>query len=714
MSSLDLLAEPIKKYIYDKRWDSFRPIQESAISYISTTKDNYILSSKTASGKTEAAFLPILSLVDWSKPGVPVVYISPLIALINDQFERVEELCLYMQIPVTKWHGEANLTEKKKLIKDPHGILLITPESIEALLVNKPFDAKTLFQGLQFVIIDEIHSFLGTERGIQLQSLLYRLQKMSSTQPRYIGLSATLGDFLQPKLFFGNADGTKILRDKTLNEPHVEFHYYESDTTEIPPELIEDIYKRTQFTKSLIFPNTRGRVEEIAVKLKRIAKRENGHENYFAHHSSIERDLREYIEHFAKSSDVSNFSISCTSTLELGIDIGTIDEVIQVDSTHSVSSLIQRLGRSGRKNSQSRLILYATNEWSLLQSVACYELFREGYIEPVVPILYPFDILFHQILSIAKQTSGVSKEALTQFLMKDPAFRDMKEADADEMIKFMLEKGYLQKVEEALIVGLEAERVVNSKEFYSVFKTSPDMSVKHNMNVIGYLPDSPQIRVDENVFLAARIWKIVGVDKNDKVIEVQPAQDGKRPVFIGGGGKVHPRIWKKMLEILLSPSAAVTNIDEEGIRAIMELRKEFSTLGFSLSTRPLLQKNNKVVWYTFTGTRINNTLLFLLKKEAGNKVLYFDESSQFEIEGSLENAKKLLKKAAQSLDQFDPLLQKSLEETNSFTYSKWGDYLNIEFKHSLLRFNYFDVEGTKEYLDRYVLGSISEANIYSS
>lgn len=701
MSALDLLAEPIKRYIYDKRWDKFRPIQESAITYISTTNDNYILSSKTASGKTEAAFLPILSQTDWTKPGVQVVYISPLIALINDQFQRVEELCEYMQIPVTKWHGEANITEKKKLIQRPNGILLITPESIEALLVNRPFDAKSLFQGLQFVIVDEIHSFLGTERGIQLQSLLHRLEKLSASHPRYIGLSATLGDFVQPKLFFGNPDSTKILRDTAKNEPRVEFHFFESETTEVPPELIEDIYDRTQFTKSLIFPNTRGRVEEIAVKLKRVAKLKRGHENYFAHHSSIERDLREYIEHFAKSSDVSNFSICCTSTLELGIDIGTIDEVIQVDSTHSVSSLVQRLGRSGRKNDQSHLILYATNDWSLLQAVACCELYRDGYIEPIVPILYPFDLLFHQVLSVVKQTSGVSKEALTQFIINNPAFKDMKEKDISQLVDYMLDKGYLQKVEESLIVGLEAERLVSTKEFYSVFRTTPDLKVRHNMNVIGYLPDSPQITVDENVFLAARIWKITGVDKHEKVIEVEPAQDGKRPVFIGGSGRIHPKVREKMLELLLSVEN-IPYLDEEAMSTIRALREKFKESSYTLSSRPVIQQNNKSTWYTFTGTRINNTLLFLFKKEVGNKALFFDDSSHFEFDISEAEVEKLLKNSLQLLSQFDSILQKSLEEGTNYAYSKWGDYLNIPFKHSLLRFNYFDVEGTKEFLNKVV------------
>jgi len=381
MSAYDLLSEPIRKYVWDKGWRNFTPIQEAAIQQILSTEDNYILAAKTASGKTEAAFLPMLCQYDSNKSGVQILYISPLIALINDQFVRVDDLCKYLDIKVTKWHGEANISKKKELLRNPSGIMLITPESLESMFVNRPQDIKFLFSNLKFVVIDEIHSFMGSKRGIQLQSLLSRLLKVNTENKcRYIGLSATLGDYNIAKGFFGNEENTKVLLDKSKNQIEAEFRYFKSETPVLSDKLISDIYDVTQNHKVLIFPNTRGRVEEIAVKLKRLSQKRNGHEYYFAHHSSIDRDLREFIEEFAKTNKRYNFCISCTSTLELGIDIGTVDIVMQVDSTYSITSLIQRLGRSGRTTGQSNLMLYATRPWSLLQAIACYELYKEEFI----------------------------------------------------------------------------------------------------------------------------------------------------------------------------------------------------------------------------------------------------------------------------------------------------------------------------------------------
>lgn len=317
----NLLSEPIRKYVRDKRWEQLRPIQAAAITRIMASNDNFILASRTASGKTEAAFLPILSKVDFSQIGVQVLYISPLIALINDQFNRVEELCKHLDISVTKWHGEANRTEKERLLKTPNGIVLITPESIEAMFVNKPYNVKQLFSNLRYVVIDEIHSFIGSDRGVQLKSLLYRLQEVNVDGFSIIGLSATIGDYLQAKEFTGCPERTTVLLDKSSKEIVVDFRYFKNETIELPLDLLKDLYLETRLNKALIFPNSRGKTEEISVKLKKISERVGGHSNYFSHHSSVNKEVREYVEYFAKNNQRNYFCVACTSTLELGIDI---------------------------------------------------------------------------------------------------------------------------------------------------------------------------------------------------------------------------------------------------------------------------------------------------------------------------------------------------------------------------------------------------------
>jgi ATP-dependent Lhr-like helicase len=211
----ELLSQPVRKYIRDQRWEALRPIQNAAIQHILNGEKHVILAAHTASGKTEAAFLPILSKVSFTEPGVKVLYISPLIALINDQFLRVEDLCQYLDVPVTKWHGEASKTLKEKVLKHPSGVVLITPESLEAMLDNAPYNARHLFSVLDFVVIDEIHAFTGTDRGVQLKSILSRLKLLTKKHFRMVGLSATLGEFTAVKRMSGDPDNTLVLRDKT-------------------------------------------------------------------------------------------------------------------------------------------------------------------------------------------------------------------------------------------------------------------------------------------------------------------------------------------------------------------------------------------------------------------------------------------------------------------------------------------------------------------
>lgn len=698
--SIELLSEPIRKYIRYKRWEKLRPIQIAAISKILTTDSNYILASRTASGKTEAAFLPIISKVNFSDEGIQVLYISPLIALINDQFYRIEELCKTLEVPVTKWHGEANKTLKDRIIKEPKGIIMITPESLEAMFVNRPYNIKLLFSNLKYVVIDEIHSFIGTDRGVHLKSILSRLQKNNSKHFNIIGLSATIGDYDEAKKFTGNEQKTKILLDRSVNQIVTVFRYFKSEGNELPLELLKDLYIETKDNKVLIFPNSRGRAEEISVKLRKISDRVNGHPNYFSHHSSVDKEIREYVEYFAKNNNRQNFCISCTSTLELGIDIGTIDEVIQIDATHSIASLIQRVGRSGRKEGETgNLYLYATNQWSLLQSIACWLLYLEGFIEPFLSTEKPYDLLVHQTLSITKEHSGIYIPELIKQLRENFAFEKIEETEVNEIINHLISIDLLEKLQHEVIIGIEGEKIVNSRDFYSVFKSEENFKVTNAGRIIGEIPLSPQIKEDENIFLAARIWKIKLIDFKSKKIIVDSAMDGKKPIFFGGGSTIHPRIREKMLEILYD-NANYDFLDEPSHDEIQKMRKDFSIFKMCNleSDRPFLSTEKDLILSTFTGTRINHTIQLIFNM-AGIKNILDDNSSSFEIEAI---SHKLIK-------EWDSLIPSSTIINNYITnllitspalldFSKWGLFLPIEFQVDLMKNKYYDVESTIHFL----------------
>lgn len=698
--SFELLSEPIRRYIRDQRWKELRPIQNAAIFKILTTHENYILAARTASGKTEAAFLPILSAVNFEEPGVQVLYISPLKALINDQFTRVEELCKYLDVVITKWHGETNRSAKDHLLKNPNGVVLITPESIEAMFVNKPYNVKHLFSNLKFVVIDEVHSFISTDRGIHLKALLSRLQSINSIPFRIMGLSATIGDYAEAKRFTGNESATKVLLDKTAKNVDTRFRFFLGEGSELPVELMNDLYKQIADHKVLIFPNSRGRTEEIAVKLKKIADRVGGHPNYFSHHSSVDKDVREYVEFFAKTNRRENFAIACTSTLELGIDIGTVDEVVQVDATNSVTSLIQRLGRSGRQDGKkSKLSVYTTDKWSLLQSLACWVLHEQGIIEPPESIETPYDILLHQTLSIVKASSGIFKQDLISQLQSNFAFIGFARSAVEDIVEHLIATDMLEQLRRELILGIEGEKIVNSREFYSVFQTELNLKVVCSGRPIGDLPFSPQIIEGSNIFLAARIWTITYIDLKARTIEVVRALDGKKPVFSGQGANVHTVVREKMFSILLS-SENFNVLDDKSSDQINAIRKEFSCFNISGIgyERPLLVKEGSIELFTFTSTKINRALRLLLDlSHIPTKVE--EKSSSFEIQMSEKDFRikwNSLIKPSNEINDYLGWLLSTNPSLSSFT--KWSSFLPLSMQIQLLKIRYYDFVGAEHLL----------------
>ncbi|MFC1226370.1 DEAD/DEAH box helicase [Pedobacter sp. BG31] len=701
MTAFELLSPAVRKFVRDKRWEGFRDIQSAAIKKIMGDNGHYILASRTASGKTEAAFLPILSKVDFNQSGVAVLYISPLIALINDQFMRVEDLCSDMEIAVTKWHGEASRSLKGKLLKDPQGVVLITPESLEAMFVNKPYDVKNLFSNLKYVVIDEIHSFIGSDRGVHLKSLLSRLQDINSVGFSVVGLSATLGDFSEAKKFTGKPEKTIVLRDPTSKDLDTTFKYFEQGGMSLPLELLKDLYRETRDSKVLVFPNSRGRAEEVAVSLMKLSGRVGGHANYFSHHSSVDKQVREYVEEFAKSKVRRNFTIACTSTLELGIDIGSVDQVVQLDAAHSIASLIQRVGRSGRREgAKSRLLLYATSPWSLLQSLAGWLLYLEGFIEPPEIIDYSYDILLHQALSITKERLGITKKELIRNLKSNYAFELIEESAILEIIEQLIAIDFLEELGKELIIGIEGEKIVNGRDFYTVFNAQSYYKVLSSGTGIGQIPMTAQVRENENILLAAKIWKIRFVDHEAKKIEVVPANDGRKPLFFGEGGDVHPRIREKMMEILFSKEI-YPMLDENSAKEIGKLRAEFSVFPIEdlALQRPMLIEAKEISLYSFTGSRINRTLSFFWGLN-GVEVHFNDDQSRFKVEGAVMDTGDFGKLLVPSSDDLDFHLENFLyAHPDILSGSKWAAYLPVRYRLRLLKQRYFDFEGASGFKD---------------
>jgi len=703
-----LLSENMQKKIWDMGWTHFMPIQEKVIPSIISTHKDIIISSGTASGKTEAAFLPILSLVEENaREHIKVIYISPLKALINNQFERIEKLCDRSDITIHRWHGDVSQNKKKKLVNKPVGILQITPESIESLFINQTGNLKPLFQYIEFIVIDEIHSFIGKERGVQLRSLISRVNEYIKNRPRIIGLSATIGNFDYVKQWVNpmDPDNVEIISlPGTDKELYYHLMHLGASDHKKPVELFEDIRELTREKQSLIFCNSRGQVEETTVYLNRLAEREGCKNTYFAHHSSIDKKEREFIEKtMANTADPK--SVVATSSLELGIDVGKIDIVIQIDSTFTVSSLKQRLGRSGRKRKASQILqLYSTEKHQLLQSLAVMELILEGWIEPAEGYNLPYDILFHQIISMCHSANGTTATSLTEIIKQNDIFYDLPINDIQVLVQHMVNNDYLEKMRgtHELIVGIEGERILRDRDFYAVFMTTDEYEVFHGTKRIGALDKSPFINTGDNIILSGKLWTIKDVDPLKNKVYVQPAVNGKPPKYFGGVQKLHPRILHKMMEILCSDNE-FTYLNDEGHASLNDIRKPYHLHHVTPAHRPLWVDKEEIVLETYTGTNIFRTLYWMFKV-MGVEIKSIDGIGRITFKGN-QPIKKLINKIKEK--EWSHLELLAHVSDKELFKSKYVHYLPEELHLKMHAAHEFDVLKVKEFLNTYKIKEIN-------
>lgn len=692
----ELLSEAIRKFIYRQGWESLRPIQTAAIERIMSTDAHCILASPTASGKTEAAFLPILSKVNFEDAGVQVLYISPLIALINDQFERVLELCRYLDVRVTKWHGEANVSEKKQLEAAPSGIVLITPESIEAMFVHQPKRVKKLFGQLKFVVIDEIHAFLGTERGRQLQSLIARLQQLQAGEKfRIIGLSATIGNYEAAKEFTGNAANTKVLLDRGSRKLGISGKYFAAPSFGLSTPLLKDIYLSVEGRRALIFPNSRARVEEISQKLKRLNNFVRGKGEFLAHHAEIAKTEREQVEIFAKTSGHSFFSIVCTSTLELGIDIGSIELVVQVDAPYSVASLVQRVGRSGRRGEKpAELVFYATTPISLLQSLAALSLYAEDFIEPIQVVAKPFDILAHQILSIIKAQGSLTVKKLTKQILDNSAFSQISTEEIAELLAHLLKTDMLELLDKEFILGLAGEAVVNKRDFYALFHTEQTAQIVFDGDTIGEISYLDECTEGYIIALSGQNWQVQTIDNIAKKIFVKPTKLAADPPIINVVSHIHPSIRQKMFDLAMSQTE-ISYLNPTAASVLADLRKSYGGYPISdrLHERPMdVLGDETIVLHSFSGCNINRTLQLMFQL-SGYACQLDDRPSQLTISGISEaDFLHLWEDLAEIAPKIVPYLTSKLSNSpEAANFSKFAHLLGEDFQARLLSEKDYDI-----------------------
>ncbi|HEG0622589.1 TPA: DEAD/DEAH box helicase [Yersinia enterocolitica] len=730
-SAYDSLDPRVRKWVYKQGWSALRPLQESAIPAVLARDRDVLISASTAAGKTEAFFLPACSAIAGITSGFGIVYISPLKALINDQYRRLESLGEALDMPVTPWHGDVPQSKKNKIRTNPSGILLITPESLESLLMNSSGWLKQAFSPVAYIVIDEFHAFIGSERGMQLLSLLNRIDHVLGRQanpvPR-VALSATLGELdkvpelLRPDkqlpcetVTDSNSSSTLQVQVKGYLEPVTKKG--EEPQRSAEERVCADIFRLCRGDSHLVFANSRKRTESIAATLSDMCEENVVPNEFFPHHGSLSRELRETLEARLQQGNLPTTAV-CTMTLELGIDIGKVLSVIQVTPPHSVSSLRQRMGRSGRRDSPSVLRMLISEQeltatssivdqlrLQLVQSMAMIRLMiSKRWFEPADTRQMHFSTLLHQILAITAQWGGVRADQLWTQLCQTGPFRNIDLTDFKNLLKHMGANSLLTQLASGeMIIGAEGEKLTNHYTFYAVFNTPEEYRIVTGNRTLGTVPVDSPLLPDQHIIFGGRRWKVTEIEVEKKVIYVEATKGGQPPQFSGGGMSVHDVVRQEMLAIykendyrIAIGSKRVDYADAIARSLFAEGCNNFKR--YNLQNSHFISDGQRSYVLPWMGDKVVNTITALLMRSS------FKASS---FAGVIEIEHASLSSIQHALKEMQLSGLPSASELAADVPEKYLDKYDDYLPESLLTKGYgakaYDIEGTQIWLQNNML-----------
>ena len=735
MRAFDRYAPFVQEYIYQNHWENLRSIQVAAADAIFNTDENVLLTASTASGKTEAAFFPIITLFSEDMPSsVGCIYIGPLKALINDQFSRLNDLCAEADIPVWHWHGDVAQSHKAKLMRHPSGILQITPESLEALLLHKHAAIAKLFGDLRFVVIDEVHSLLRGDRGGQTLCLIERLSRIAGVNPRRIGLSATIGDPEGTGEFLSLGTGRKTIIPKIdakggkwrLSMEH--FYVKDAQAAEdkqIPGALpvleektddapanadpgIGYIFEHTRGKKCLVFVNSREECEMVTTTLRHYCELNHEPDRFLVHHGNLSASYRETAEGIMKD-DSQYMTTVTTATLELGIDIGRLERAFQIDAPWTVSSFLQRMGRTGRRElppemwfviredePEVRAMLPTTIPWKLLQGIALVQLYlEERWVGPPRLDRLPFSLLYHQTMSTLASCGELSPRALADRVLRLHYFHRITQEDYRVLLRHLIATDHIQQTEQGgLIVGLAGERVINSFKFYGVFQESEEYTVRSESQELGTVVSPPP--VGEKLAIAGHVWQVLDVDHKRRLIYCQQVK-GSVPAYFGQcPGDLHTKILTRMRRVL-QEDRQYPYLMKNAVARLEQAR--FTAAHSGAAEKPLINLGGNM-WclLPWVGTYTFLTMERFLKIKCADRLglRNLDSARPFFIQFTMkadESAffRVLAEEIRKPIDPMELVYPKELP-----LFDKYDEYLPEELVKKGFAFGVLDVDGLRE------------------
>lgn len=616
----------IQNFIQNSRWSGFREMQVRVFDRFFDHNDHILISSGTSSGKTEAAIFPILTSLydDPIGSGFGALYIGPLKALIDDQFERIEPIIRETEIPVAEWHGDVGHSKKINSLKNARGILQITPESLQNLIVDHDDILTDIFGNLRFIVIDEVHAFSGSRRGLQLLCCLETIERRCGCRPRRIGLSATISDVQGTCEWISASTGIETfpIVDNNRKDAEISIRYNHIPSADMRDGgkdrkialtgFYRQLFADTDRKNCIIFTNSRSTAENVASSLMRMKDALDGVNDVYVHHGSLSKEYRKLAEDALKDTS-RTVTVVSTSTLELGVDVGSLDLIVQLEPPHSCSSLMQRMGRSGRRDSPQRLILYCNEDddkrWNMLgyvpmnliKAIAMCNLISEGWVEPSPPDRYPYGLLYHQTMEYMKRRTGVRFTELKEYVLSMFPFRSIDESEYKMLLRHMVSTGRIQRMEDGtLLITPESEREIFGRDFCSVFTSEKEIEVKTQGKVIGSIQNIPEIGAC--IQLAGHVWEIMSFDPNTDTAEVKES-DGN----VMSSWKSSPidtdRMVMKEIRKVLSGSETYDFLDERGNDRLNDARESASGM-----LMPFSETDKGWRMYPWTGTREFDTI----------------------------------------------------------------------------------------------------------
>lgn len=635
MKLINGIHSQIGKVLFkDMGWKGLRPLQQKSYECISSGM-NVLITAGTASGKTEASLLPVLSHMleekELSHSKTPVIlYIAPLKALINDIYTRLNKLTMRTPARVFSWHGDVDNSEKSEALKNS-SIIVTTPESLEGMMISGRIKHKEFFSNIRFILIDELHALISGPRGAQLASLMERIAYYSKHDIQRIAMSATIGNPQEVLEWLkgGSERNTEHVSDDAKTKKMLLLREKSLDN------LKEDLKKMLNSSgKSIIFTSSKQEAEILFHYLSR-----NGF-LCMIHHGSMGKKMREESEETFKKSRNHRIMIA-TTTLEMGIDIGDVSYVFFYSVPKSAASFMQRFGRAGRKTGIARAIIYVSTEMENpdklveehLYLFCNLQLFIDNDVEPIdIPSFYP-QILSHQIVSMILSEEKIQLSELA-ILRKAFPFKSIDGDDLMDIINHLDSCSIIQRKNDILRIGNEGDRLFSGMglgNFVSVFDIGKEFTVYYGDKEIGKIHyatfgvsnELKNVGFAQSFILAGKAWKIIDMNMNQKIVYVEPSGSGVKPMWLGGSGNIAERFAKAGRKFVLNPDFPDNINIEDSVydalsKSIEELRITMDKESEMISMCIQRKRSSDYFLYTYEGEMKNMLYSYLLP--------FYDES----------------------------------------------------------------------------------------